>query len=143
VNAFPAQVCCNTLSHPVAHPGGVFHEGGICQSGTTCVATGQDRRLGDYFTDALDKNGCVLIATGDTDMVDSTTGGQLSLSRPVTLEQASGPSLTDPTHQCASPIQILSSSVPEAPWVPVLVFIGGTFAAGIVGRRRRLSRRAL
>src|SRR5207245_86855 len=26
--------------------------GGVCQGGTTCVATGQDRRLGDYFTNA-------------------------------------------------------------------------------------------
>src|SRR5436190_1821562 len=38
------------------------HIGQVCQGGTTCVATGQDRRLGDYFTNALDAHGCVLIA---------------------------------------------------------------------------------
>jgi hypothetical protein len=43
----------------------VIHIGWVCQGGTTCVATGQDRRLGDYFTNALDSRGCVLIATGD------------------------------------------------------------------------------
>src|SRR5439155_20841437 len=42
------------------------HIGSVCQGGTTCVVTGQDRRLGDYFTNTLDARGCVLIATGDT-----------------------------------------------------------------------------
>lgn len=92
------------LGHPVSsvnaippdnlHPNGVLHVGGICQGGTTCVVTGQDRRLGDYFTNALDQNGCVMIATGDTQMVDSTTGGQLSTSRPLFVKQTGGQSLT-------------------------------------------------
>ena len=81
------------------HPGGVFHHGGVCQSGTTCAATGQDRRLGDYFTNALDQNGCVMIATADTQIVDSTTGlaltsSEYSTGRPLFLHQISGPSLT-------------------------------------------------
>src|SRR5439155_24536255 len=30
--------------------GRAVHVGWVCQGGTTCVVTGQDRRLGDYFT---------------------------------------------------------------------------------------------
>jgi len=43
------------------------------------VATGQDRRLGDYFTNALDARGCVLISTADTRLVDPTTAGRFQL----------------------------------------------------------------
>jgi MYXO-CTERM domain-containing protein len=138
VNAFPAAVCCDTFGNAVPHPNGVFHVGGICQSGTTCVATGQDRRLGDYFTDALDPNGCVLIATGDTDMPDANTGGQLAWSRPVVLEQASGNSLTT-GQPCASPISTVPGmSTPEAPAVPALAVLGfiGVGAGWLVRRRR-------
>lgn len=73
---------------------GVMHFGGICQGGTTCAATGQDRRLGDYLTNALDQNGCQMIATGDTQLVDATTGAQFANSRPIFLHQNAGPSLT-------------------------------------------------
>jgi len=73
---------------------GVMHVGGICQSGTTCAATGQDRRLGDYLTNALDQNGCQMVATGDTQLVDPITGTEFSNSRPIFLHQNSGPSLT-------------------------------------------------
>jgi len=73
---------------------GVMHTGGICQGGTACAATGQDRRLGDYLTNALDQNGCQLVATGDTQLVDSITGGQFANSRPLFLHQNAGPSLT-------------------------------------------------
>jgi hypothetical protein len=69
------------------------HEGGICQGGTTCVATGQDRRLGDYLTNALDARGCVMIATGDTMTVDPVTGGQRAWSLPLFIMQNAGPSL--------------------------------------------------
>lgn len=92
VNAVPADAL---------HPNGVVHVGGICQGGTTCVVTGQDRRLGDYFTNALDGNGCVMVTTGDTQMVDPTTGGQLSTSRPLFIRQVGGRSLT--TSQACSP----------------------------------------
>src|SRR5204863_2590041 len=71
-----------------------IHEGGICQGGTTCVATGQDRRLGDYLTDALDARGCVMIATGDTMSPDPVTGGPRAWSLPVFMQQTAGPSLT-------------------------------------------------
>ncbi len=67
-----------------------IHNGGMCQSGTTCVATGQDRRLGDYFSNAIDADGCVMVATGDTTMVDPVTGGPLPTSRPMFIKQDSG-----------------------------------------------------
>src|SRR5439155_5691578 len=41
--------------------GRYVHYGSVCQGGTTCVATGQDRRLGDFFTNALDARRCVLV----------------------------------------------------------------------------------
>jgi hypothetical protein len=69
------------------------HIGWVCQGGTTCVATGQDRRLGDYFTNTLDARGCVLIATGDTRLTDPTTGGPLPTARPLFLRQTGGPRL--------------------------------------------------
>ena len=73
--------------------GRVVHIGWVCQGGTTCVATGQDRRLGDYFTNGLDGRGCVLIATGDTRLVDPTTGGPYPTSRPLFIRQNGGPRL--------------------------------------------------
>lgn len=79
-----------TVVDPVGRP---ISEGGVCQGGTTCVATGQDRRLGDYFTVALDQRGCVAIATGDTMMKDPATGGELPTSRPLFVRQNAGPPL--------------------------------------------------
>jgi hypothetical protein len=73
--------------------GRVVHVGWVCQGGTTCVATGQDRRLGDYFTNVLDARGCVLIATGDTRLTDPTTGGPLPTARPLFIRQNGGPRL--------------------------------------------------
>ena len=77
-----------------------IHVGGICQSGTTCVATGQDRRLGDYFTNWIDARGCVIIATGDTTSPDPVSGQQRAWSLPLFLRQDSGRSLTG--HSCGS-----------------------------------------
>ena len=74
--------------------GRFIHQGGICDSGTTCVATGQDRRLGDYFTNSLDSRGCVVIASGDTTVPDPITGGPRATSLPIFIRQISGPSLT-------------------------------------------------
>jgi hypothetical protein len=73
--------------------GRFIHQGGICDSGTTCVATGQDRRLGDYFTNSVDRNGCVVIASGDTTVLDPISGGPRATSLPIFLRQISGPSL--------------------------------------------------
>ena len=74
--------------------GRVVHIGWVCQGGTTCVATGQDRRLGDYFTNALDARGCVLIATGDTRLTDPTTGAPYPTARSLFIRQVGGPRLT-------------------------------------------------
>ena len=71
-----------------------IHTGNICQSGTTCVATGQDRRLGDYFTNNLDGRGCVIISTGDTTKLDPITGKMRAWALPLFLQQNAGPSLT-------------------------------------------------
>jgi len=74
--------------------GRFIHQGGICDSGTTCVATGQDRRLGDYFTNSTDAKGCVIIASGDTTVPDPLTGQPRITSMPIFIRQNSGPSLT-------------------------------------------------
>ncbi|GAC1332349.1 MAG: hypothetical protein NVSMB17_11360 [Candidatus Dormibacteria bacterium] len=86
-----------------------IHQGGICNSGTTCVATGQDRRLGDFFTNAVDEHGCVLIASGDTTVQDAVTGGARATSLPIFIQQNSGPSLTG--QDCGA---VSAASVPPA-----------------------------
>lgn len=73
--------------------GRAIHYGTVCQGGTTCVATGEDRRLGDFFTNAPDANGCVMIASGDTTAWDDTTFTTLAYSLPIIIRQTSGPSL--------------------------------------------------
>ena len=65
----------------------------ICQNGTTCVATGEDRRLGDFFTNSIDERGCVIIASGDTMIKDPATEGERSISAPIFIRQSSGPRL--------------------------------------------------
>jgi hypothetical protein len=70
-----------------------IHFGTVCQGGTTCVVTGKDRRLGDYFTNALDARGCVMIATADTMLKDPLTGSDYPTSRPLFLRQNAGPAL--------------------------------------------------
>ena len=110
---------------PTDAVGAVIHTGGMCQSGTTCVATGQDRRLGDFFTNAVDENGCVMIATGET-----TTDPTGAVARPMFIQQTSGTSLTG--HNCTA----LAASTPEVPWAPLLVAGGGVVAAVVLGRRR-------
>ena len=72
--------------------GRVIHTNFVCQGGTTCVATGQDRRLGDFFTNAIDPRGCVLIASGDT-TVKAANGTERPTALPIFLRQTSGPSL--------------------------------------------------
>jgi hypothetical protein len=82
----PTKLSVNAVGRPV-------HSGLVCQGGTTCVATGQDRRLGDYFTNAVDAKGCVFIATGDTKLTDPTTGAPYPTARPLFVRQNRGPSL--------------------------------------------------
>ncbi|HEY2935335.1 MAG TPA: hypothetical protein VGJ25_01965 [Gaiellaceae bacterium] len=79
--------------HVVDPIGRTVHYGTVCQGGTGCVVTGKDRRLGDFFTNALDSRGCALIATGDTMLTDPTTGAPYPTSRPLFTRQTSGPAL--------------------------------------------------
>jgi hypothetical protein len=65
----------------------------ICQNGTLCVATGEDRRLGDFFTNAIDERGCAVIGSGDTMSKDPLTGGERNVALPIFIRQASGPRL--------------------------------------------------
>jgi hypothetical protein len=95
--------------------GGPIHVGGICQGGTTCVATGQDRRLGDYFTNWVDARGCVVIATGATTIADPVTGTQKAWSTPLFLHQNGGPSLTG--RSCAPSGRSAAGLLP-ARWSP-------------------------
>jgi hypothetical protein len=73
--------------------GRAVHYGTVCQGGTGCVVTGKDRRLGDYFVNALDTRGCVMISTADTMLTDPLTGAPLPTSRPLFIHQSSGPAL--------------------------------------------------
>ena len=65
----------------------------VCQGGTTCLATGQDRRLGDYLTVVPDLNGCMMIATGDVTQPDPATGQPRQTSLPLFVRQNSGSGL--------------------------------------------------
>jgi hypothetical protein len=99
VSVFDANITNATSSTPsitrVNVVGRPIHKNStVCQGGTTCVATGQDRRLGDYLTNNLDVNGCVMVATGDTTIPDSLTGGPRPTALPLFAHQTSGASLT-------------------------------------------------
>jgi hypothetical protein len=119
---------------PTNASGRFIHEGGICDSGTTCVATGQDRRLGDYFTNSVDKFGCVIIASGDTTVLDSLTQQPRITSLPIFMKQTSGPSLTT-GQDCAT----LEAAVPESSWVPALLG-AAVVGIGVTALRRRKRR---
>jgi hypothetical protein len=82
----------------------------ICQSGTTCVATGEDRRLGDFFTNAIDERGCVIIGTGDTTTKDPVTGGERNIALPLFLRQTSGPALRRGGDCSGAPARLVGSS---------------------------------
>ncbi len=127
-NLFGVGTGSPTVFGPIDAVGAPIHHGGTCQQGTTCVATGQDRRLGDFFTNAVDENGCVMIATGET-----TTDPTGAVSRPMFIQQTSGSSLT--TGQTCS--AQLAVSTPEIPWTPLVVIAGGITVAVLFSRRRR------
>jgi len=108
------------------------HLGAQCTGGTGCEATGDDRRLGDYFTNWIDPNGCAIIATGDTMVNDGISGQARPWSLPLFLHQDSGPSVTGGT--CG----VVGPALAEAPWaagLPLAAFLG--FAAVLLHRRRR------
>ena len=126
-NVFGAGGAGATVLGPVDPVGSPIHSGGMCQSGTTCVATGQDRRLGDFFTDAVDQNGCLMIASGET-----STDPSAATSRPMFLQQTGGTGLTG--QSCTAP----TANVPEAPVAALLVAAGGGSIALLATGRRRL-----
>jgi hypothetical protein len=80
-----------------ASRGPIHKNSTVCQGGTTCVATGQDRRLGDFFTNAIDPRGCELIASGDTTKL-SPLGGPRPTALPILIRQNSGPKLVGKGH---------------------------------------------
>jgi hypothetical protein len=84
--ASPTVETVDVVGRPIA-------ENNICQNGTLCVVTGEDRRLGDFFTNAVDERGCVVVATGDTTQKDPVTGGERPISLPLFVRQTSGPRL--------------------------------------------------
>lgn len=71
-----------TMSEPV-------HQNTICTGGTTCQAMAIDRRLGDYFANAIDRDGNVYISVADT-----MSGGGVGLPR--VIRQTGGPTVGDP-----------------------------------------------
>ncbi len=73
-----------------------FHVGTICNGGTICQARVVDRRLGDYFSNEIDADGDVYIATGDT-----REGGSVAL--PLVIRQTGGPSHFAPTESGGQP----------------------------------------
>ena len=97
-----ARISGATGAHPsetvVDAAGRPIHSGSVCAGGTTCAAdnviTSEDRRLGDYFTDNTDANGCLIISSGDTTLNDAITGQPSPISHPLFLRQDSGLSLT-------------------------------------------------
>jgi hypothetical protein len=136
-----------STTDPIGRP---VHVGPVCTNGTACVATGQDRRLGEFFTLAPDANGCVMVATGDTTRTDPVTGAQLPTARPLFTVQTSGPSLTGGS--CAAATHVVQSSSASgatarrssaarlpATGGPVLLPLAGLLvvAAGLAARRVR------
>lgn len=87
----PTETVTNAAGRPI-------HTGAICAGGTTSAVTsgvtGEDRRLGDYFTVGTDRSGCIIIATGDTTLTDPVTGQPSPISHPLFVRQNGGPSLT-------------------------------------------------
>src|SRR4051794_29652159 len=69
------------------------HDGRVCQGGTICVATGADRRLGDYLTIGILPNGCAMVASGDTTLRDPLTGADTVVAHPLFIRQSAGPRL--------------------------------------------------
>ena len=77
------------LSAPQQTTQDPVHLGTICTGGTTCQAMAIDRRLGDYFANAIDREGNTYISVSDT-----MQGGAVSLPR--VIRQVGGPTVGDP-----------------------------------------------
>ena len=127
--------------------GRAVHEGGICQGGTTCVATGQDRRLGDYLTNGLDARGCVMIATGDTTIPDPATGQPRAWALPVFIDQSAGPGLTGRTcggaHRAGFVAPLKRGARDARTPLAALALLLLTTVAAMASRRRGTARTAV
>jgi hypothetical protein len=64
------------------------HTGTICTQGTVCQAQAVDRRLGDYFANAIDRHGNTYISVSDT-----RQAGAVAL--PLVIRQVGGPGVGD------------------------------------------------
>lgn len=64
------------------------HRGAICVQGLNCEPLGIDRRLGDFLSVALDRDGSLLVAYAETERVPAS-----AVSRPVFVRQIAGPKL--------------------------------------------------
>jgi len=82
--------------------------------GDDCVATGEDRRLGDFFTNALDEQGCVIIGSGDTSSKDPVSGGERNVALPIFLRQDAGPALRG-GGDCSGTPAAISAPASKAP----------------------------
>ena len=89
VSVYSAQILDAASGSPsiaLTDATGVVHRGQVCLTGTTCVATGKDRRLGDYLTCFVDLTGRLLIAYSNTALNPDSP-----VSRPGLVIQDSGP----------------------------------------------------
>jgi hypothetical protein len=82
----PSFAVANAARRPI-------HESSVCEGGTTCVVVQKDRRLGDFFTNAVDERGCVTVSSGDTTQTDPISGQPFAISLPIYLRQTSGAKL--------------------------------------------------
>lgn len=120
-NATGTTVTCSDGSEQFIEPqftilnasGRPIHDGAICLGGTGCNANTNfengDRRLGDFFSVAFDKDGDLFIVSGDT-MLRNPLGGPKPVGNPIIIRQKEGgdrmlvePMQTRPT-RCLFPL---------------------------------------
>ncbi|MGZ4276356.1 MAG: hypothetical protein ACXVFK_06710 [Solirubrobacteraceae bacterium] len=142
----PSVETVDAVGHPIA-------DNNICQNGTLCVATGEDRRLGDFFTNAVDDQGCAIIGTADSSTKDPVTGGERSVALPLFVRQDSGAALrgggdcsgraatlqATSTRKCASRrrFRIRLHTRRADPLVRATVYVNGRRVRVLRGRRLR------
>jgi hypothetical protein len=85
------------------------HHGTVCNGGTVCQARVVDRRLGDYFSNAVDADGNTVIAVSDT-----RSGGAVAL--PLVIRQTGGPTIGDGTEPLRN--DVVESPEAEQPGSP-------------------------
>jgi hypothetical protein len=142
----PSVSAVDAVGHPIA-------DNNICQNGTLCVATGEDRRLGDFFTNAIDEEGCAIIGTADSSTKDPVTGGERSVALPLFVRQNAGAALrgggdcsgraasllSNSTRKCASrrSFKIRLHTKKADPLVRATVYVNGRRVRTLKGKRLR------